>query len=275
MKKGQATVFIIIAIVIVAAIGSVTYITTQNKKIAASNEYFSQTSIRPTLNAIESEIINCAENTAKNALYVIGTQGGYYNREGIIKELEVTFLPYYYYEGDILLPTKENIQDELALYIDNNLNDCVEKIDHPDYSIKHTTTKTQTSIIDNEVTFNINQDSIIEREGNTITFTLSDKPILINSKLNQIYEVAKLFTESHEQDAELYCVSCVSDLAKEHNLFVNIISLEGDETMVRISEIGDSDYPYSLNFVNKYTGDESSPINNIRTLAPNPKVEAQ
>ena len=105
MKKGQVTIFIIIAIVLIGVIAGGTFLVSQNKK-AASLEYFASSSIKPTLNSINSRIIDCSEETSKQALDRIGLQGGYYNKPQVSEDLDSSFIPYYYYEGQYLIPTK-------------------------------------------------------------------------------------------------------------------------------------------------------------------------
>ena len=65
-------------------------------------------------------------------------------------------------------------------------------------------------------------------------------------------------TESHEVNSAMYCISCVSDMAKEKDVYVNF-NHNGLNTLVTISENVTSSEPYYFRFVNKYTGDEEFP----------------
>ena len=77
-----------------------------------------------------------------------------------------------------------------------------------------------------------------------------------------IHEVAAFIALSHEEDPEYYCVSCVTEMAQERDLYVYIYPSVGNEhiTTIMIYEnrtgIGN---PYTFVFFNKYTGEEQTP----------------
>lgn len=268
-KKAQLTIIIIVAIVLVSAIAGTTVVITNNKKIAASNAYFAQTDIKPTLEAIRSQILDCAKDTSEDALITIGVQGGFYERQNQYFELQSTFIPYYYYLGKYFQPTKVDIERELNNYVSDNLNKCLSGINYPDYQITHKDARIDTRIKDEEVSFTIHQQTQIAREGHKITIELSDHPQNIPSELLAIINLADYITESHKEDPELYCVSCVSEIARENDLFVDIIEFRENEMLTIISETHTGSDPYSFEFLNKYTGKERTP--EIELLpAPNP-----
>jgi len=270
-KKAQLTVIIIVAIVIVAAIAGTTVVVTNNKKIAASNAYFAQADIQPTLEAIRAQIIDCSKDTGKDALSTIGVQGGYYKRQNQYFDLQSSFIPYYYYLGKYFQPSKVDVERELNLYISENLEKCLSEISYPDYQISHKPLNPDTRIKDSEVTFKINQQSEIEREGNTITLELADHAQTIPSELLAIINLADYITQSHKEDPELYCISCVSDIAQANDLFVDIVEFRENEMLVIISDAHSGEDPYSFEFLNKYTGNERTPeLESI--AAPNPNA---
>lgn len=269
MKRGQATIFIILAIVIVGAIAGGAYIVTKNN---ASEEYFSQATIKPTADKIRSGIVDCAEDTSRQALDTIGVQGGYYKRPRVYSDLDSVFVPYYYNQGELLSPPKSTIETQLSLYVNENLDNCLEQINYEGFEITYKTPKTQTSIKEKEVVLAIDLPVKLKKEGNSITFELNEHPISINSELNAILGVADFITESHKQDPVMYCISCVGQLAEADNLYVDIVNFRENEMLIIISENHTSSEPYSFEFLNKYTGNEVSPLTAIATNAPEPKT---
>ena len=101
---------------------------------------------------------------------------------------------------------------------------------------------------------------------------MNEHPITINSELNAILGVADFITESHKQDPAMYCISCVGQLAEANDLYVDIINFRENEMLIIISENHTSSEPYSFEFLNKYTGNEVSPLTAIATNAPEPKT---
>lgn len=261
-KKAQTTIFIIIAIMIVIAIALTVYFTNQKKQ--ASEEYFLQESIKPGLNAVQSGIIECAKETSKKALETIGLQGGYYKnlKKELIKvaELETLFIPYYYYQGQYLMPSKEIIENQLSLYVNDNLESCINEIKQPDFSLLYEKPTILTEINEKNVAFTINQNIRVEKSGYTTTYELKDHKVIINSELDGILNLASFLTESHKQDSEMYCISCVHELADEDDLYIDTLTFGENEMIVIISENHTSSEQYSFEFLNKYKGDERSPV---------------
>ena len=268
-KRSQITIIIIISIITVIAILSTAYVISENKKIASSNEYFSQAEIKPTIESIKSSIIGCAKETSEKALDKIGVQGGYYKKQNEYFDLKSYFIPYYYYLGDYFQTNKIITEKELNYYVNENLENCLKEINYPDYKLLYKIPRTEVIINEKEIIFQINQQYQIEREKNTILFELSDYPQKISSELNSIINLADYITESHKQDPAMYCISCVVDLAEKNNLYVDIINFRENEMLIIISENHTSSTPYSFEFLNKYTGNEKSPLTEITIQAPN------
>lgn len=264
-NKAQATVFIILAIFIVGAIAGGAYVATKN---SANKEYFSQSNIKPTVDNLRSEIIDCAEDTSRNALQTIGDQGGYYKKPREYFDLKTVFIPYYYNQGELLSPPKETIETQLSLYVNEKISNCLEEVNYEGFEITYKNPKTQTTIVEKEVNFNINLPVKINREGHSITLELEDHPISIRSELKPIINLADFITESHKQDPAMYCISCVAQLAETDDLYVDIINFRENEMLVVISENHTASDPYSFEFLNKYTGNEVSPLTITESAAP-------
>ena len=92
-KRGQATIFIIIAIVIVAIIISLIVFKNSSTKENQGAEYFKSQGLQPSINNIQDFIIDCLETTSKDALIKIGLQGGYNNPPELSHDMEWNFIP--------------------------------------------------------------------------------------------------------------------------------------------------------------------------------------
>ncbi len=265
-KRSQTTIFIIIAIVIITGIAGTTYFINENKK-TASKEFFSSSEVQPSLKNIQTQILDCSEETSKKALEKIGIQGGYFNKPKYYFDMKNNFIPYYYYEGQILNPSKLTIEKELESYVNKNLDKCLET-NYQNFEISFRKPKTKTTIKEKEVNFLINLPVKIEKDDYDITFELKEHPTIINSELNGILELSSFITETHKENPAMYCVSCVGKLAEEDNLYVDILKFRNNEMLVIISENHTSSDPYSFEFLNKYTGKEVSPLTFLNETAP-------
>ncbi|MEK6872771.1 MAG: hypothetical protein AABW90_02040 [Nanoarchaeota archaeon] len=267
-KSSQTTIFIILAILIAGAITGSVYFINENKK-TASLEFFSSSDVQPVLKNIQTKILDCSEETSKKSLEKIGVQGGHYNKPRYYFDMKSNFIPYYYYEGQILMPSKSTIENELSGYVNENLDKCLQN-NYQNFEITFKKPKTKTTIKEKDVNFLINLPIKIEKDNHDITFELKEHPITISSELDAILGVANFITETHKDDPAMYCVSCVGKLAEEDNLYVDILKFRNNEMLVIISENHTSSEPYSFEFLNKYTGKEASPLTILNETAPKP-----
>jgi len=253
-RKAQVTIFIIIALIIIAVAITTIYFTKIKSENIFTDEYFLQESIKPKLNNMQSAILNCLDQTSIDALTVIGIQGGYYNEPEQSFDLGWAFLPYYYNQGVFGKPTNVKIETELETYINENLPYCLDEIDKTEFNIDYKTPKTQTSINQGEVSFKINTPITIEKESHTLKFETKKHPITKQSLLYEILEVADFITQSHKDDPEMICISCVADMAEERELYVDMLDFNDETTtLIIISENKTAEEAYVFEFLNRYS----------------------
>lgn len=249
-KNSQATLFVIIAIIALTAIFIL--INTYSKQQELDREFFEKTGRQPSIKNIQDFILDCHKETSKQALIKIGIQGGYYNKPQYYFDLTNNFIPYYYYEGLFLMPEKTKIENELSSYIDSNLNNCLNKIKFPNFDLNYQQPSTKTLIKPKETTFTTLLLITIAHNKDKIDFELSKHPLTLDSYLNEIIEVSDYITNSHKENPELMCINCISELAKERNLYVDFIAIEDDTTLVMLLENRTMEEPYIFEFMNKY-----------------------
>ncbi|MFH1358817.1 MAG: hypothetical protein ABIH37_02945 [archaeon] len=255
MKRGQTTIFIILSIVIIAVV--VVLIFVINNKEKTVDDYFLSSEVKAMMDSLIVEVQGCAEETSINALDTIGFQGGYYNKpEKAFEvsdpdELEILdFIPYYYYEGQILVPTRNNVENELSKAIDSELRDCLDNIDS-ELDFSYGNSKSLVEIKDKEVIITIKQDIKIQREEHTTTYRLEDNPIVLESGLKDILELADYMTESRKEEPNKDCVSCIADVAEEKNLYIEVTNFDEVTTLVTIYEEY-TEQQQLLMFLNKF-----------------------
>lgn len=254
-KRGQVTILIIVAVLILAIIGFTFYITSQSSSSNIENA-FSNLGINSEASVVEGSIISCLEQLSNEANIVIGLQGGYYNPPVRNTDIGFIFIPYYYYDGEFHQPSETKIEKELASYVDDNIDPCIQNLEFEDFEINYKTSKSKTNIKENQIDFNTDLTVSISKGDLTETFNLGDHPLTIESPLSRTLEVATYITDSHREDPDFICVSCVSEMAQERELYLDFIDFDADNTdyttLVVISEeITDSE-PYIFEFLNKY-----------------------
>src|SRR3989338_10815892 len=123
LKRGQVTVFIIVGILIVLVTAGIFFFSKSlvEEQIAVEEEKTQEASVLSL--PIQNYIENCVENTAEEAIVFVSKQGGYYQ----LPELSDTslLLPYYFYEDQNQLISKEELERQISLYINNELFFCI------------------------------------------------------------------------------------------------------------------------------------------------------
>ena len=255
-KLSQVSVFIILGIVFVAAM-SLSY----GLKIIPSNkdsEFFSQLDIKPSVENIEANIILCLYKSSRESLKDIGLQGGYFEKPDKRIDLSHGFIPYYYYEGNYLMPDNDKIANELEGFVQDKVNSCLDGLKFEGFELTHTRVSADVFINSTNVVFIIDSSVVVHKSGRRIVFDTKDYPVSQNSALKDILDVADYITESHKIDSKNYCISCVERLAEEKDVYVRSIPLKNNSVLIIIGENRTSDEPYLFSFLNKYTGDEIS-----------------
>ncbi len=120
-NKGQITIFIILGIVIIVGLVfmfSIRKVDT-DKHIGASAE------VPLEVQPINTFIMSCLGKSAKEGVYHIGLQGGYYKPPEPYYDFFSLKIPYYYYLSDEKIPEKNVIEDELSNYIKDKFPRCI------------------------------------------------------------------------------------------------------------------------------------------------------
>lgn len=252
-KRGQLAVFIIVAILIVIAIILV-FFAINTSKNQLNQSIWSRLGIKSDVDLIKSTVSDCMNVKTTEALRKIGLQGGFYNKPAKAYDLDWAFVPYYYYQGQILMPNKSVVESELSNYVDNNLKTCINEVDFKNYQIDFSDSKTKTSISKSKVVFTIDMPISLKKEDKITLIDLKRFPVVYNSSLNEILEIAQYITDSHRENPDMICINCVVNMAKERKVYVDMMAFPYDPrtTLVMISENRTMPEPYLFEFLNKY-----------------------
>ncbi len=252
VQKAQISIFVIIAIVLVAAgIGSF-YFVKKSNQTQENKDFFSGNEIKPEMDSLQSSLITCLDDTTKDSLEMIGIQGGFNKKPEKALDLGWTFIPYYYEQGNFLMPDKFTVEKEISDSINENIVSCIDKIKISDIELKYSKPKTKTTIDKGKVSFIVDMPISVSKQGNSIIVQFKDLLVSYNSSLYDILEVAKYIIDSNKKDDRMMCISCIGKMAIEKKLYVNFIDISRYNTLVIISENYTSSTPYSFEFLNKY-----------------------
>src|SRR3989344_905268 len=258
-QKSQVTIFIVLAVCLLAGAGLFLFFLDKEKNENLDREEFSARGIQPSITNIQTFISDCLKETTLSGLELVGIQGGYYQkpeRHYDLSNLNGALIPYYYDQGFYQNPSKQTVETQLSLYIDDALPFCLKKIDFKNFELTSPVSKTKTIIEEGKITITTTLPLTIKNEDKTTDFKLQDHPLTLESELNDILTVADYITQSHTEDDTYICINCLTQLTKEKNLYVDFIAFAPDTTLVMLIENSTQPDPYIFQFLNRYKVEE-------------------
>ena len=243
-KKGQVTLFIIIAIVIVGIIVGFFILKGGGiKKIFTSEA-----------SSVYLFVENCIEESGSEAVYVLGQGGGYSSPPNLSTSSGVA---YYYLNDTSYMPSREEIEKEISDNMGIMLFSCIKNFsDFPDFEITQGEIKTETKIENNNVILNVEYPFTVIK-GDDRTLFKEFENIKIPIRLGIIYDaVGEIIQEQLNQ--ENICLSCVLDISVENDLYVGML-YHDEETIIFVirderSKINKKTFEFI--FANKYENQE-------------------
>lgn len=248
-NRGQITIFVIIAIVLVAAI--LVFFGIRQGVFSSSDQ--SGLSAENSEARIASEgLEGCAKSATQEALITIGERGGYFNAPNRTSNFGDDFLSYHYYSGEFQNPTLSLVESELAKYVDFVLPFCAYDLNntaHASFNFKDV--KTKAKINAQNVVFDI-QVSGTYTKGN-VTSILRPFSVKQPSYLSTIISYTDYIALLTKQDPTRLCASCLSEEAQKKGLYLEIVDYAPGERLFDIAENKSNVEGYLFRFVNKYT----------------------
>ena len=239
-KRGQVTLFVILAIVIVA--GIIVF-------FSFRNNFQIKPSIPTTIQPIHSFVQDCLEETSENSLIRIGNRGGYFL---IFDEPSIEGrIPYYLQGTQKTIPTQEEIEQNLAGFVYEELSFCILNFKdfRDEFEIEHDLENVNSQILDNQVRFALDYPVTISKIGSETTYQLKDFEINIPIRLNRIYQVSEEIVQEQAQHPESICLSCLYDLGENYNVHIDMLDY-GNSTIFTIiddnSKINNQSYEWSF-----------------------------
>lgn len=259
MKRGQITLFIIIALVLVASVVLLFKFKDDIIQQASKVEITRELTMTQEVRKVQSNLKDCTKGIAELGLIVMGLQGGYTQLSHEIKytntQTSMEYIPYFgtaffYYKGQNLVPTKEIMQKQLENFITSNFITCEKQ--YPGLEIDYGKINTSVKIENEKIILNINSNIKVRKEKiesgfNNIMIELPIRLGIIQNISNNIVQ------EQIKISKEDICVSCISRIAAKNNILVDIKKINEDVFYTLTdnnSKIGDYDYIFM--FANKF-----------------------
>ncbi len=191
-KKGQLTIFIILGVfILLVTIGLFFLIGSESKEQIGSEEF-----LPLEVGSIKFFVDSCLMKTVREGVVEISRNGGYYHFDNNNNNISNFHLKaYYYYEGEVLVPSLETIENELEIYIEEKLPYCTNWFESlPEFDVLTSYLEADVTILPEKVMVNINYPLEI-KQGN-ITTEISEFKYELSARLGKIHAfLENYFTE--------------------------------------------------------------------------------
>ena len=221
-KKGQITIFIIIGIVLLVAVGFLFYYQTQIVERGDIQRIFS---FGLDVTPIEQYVQSCLKTVSLDAIENISEQGGYYNLDNVLStDSSLYSTAYYFYEDRVLIPNKKKVEEEIENYINEHILFCISDFDafrEQGFNISFGYTENSVTLNPNEVIISMNMPVEITKQDQKKEL----KRFYVNLndvRLGSMLETASTLINNQLLDPDYIPLSYIYDVAERDNFFIHI-----------------------------------------------------
>ncbi len=276
-RKAQASVFVIIGIIMAFVVG-ISYVT-YNKLVSQPFEEAGlrlenyPAEIRPAVSLVDMQMKECMEEVGKDGLFLIGSQGGHIEvSEPKFKVMKnfgytrgISEIGYGYYEGRNLMPDLDEIKEELDGYMEAFVPLCmqnsVEPLNKLSYEIEFGEIKSDVIFGDEETIFKVTYD--IELSKGESMQEISEFKETSDIKFKEVYDAASLIVLKTIEEPENIDITFLNSLRYDisyipygENELVYVINDKTTPIDITTSEFELTDWPYTFIFANKFEFEE-------------------
>jgi len=260
-KKGQITIFIIIAILLVAAVGIVLVLRNSMKT--------GDEDLPVGTENVENYVKNCLKIIAENGIVLMGRQGGYYKfssepniaYSGNDSEPGVLFtdlgninVPYYLYDSKNTMPPIEKVEEQLSFYVEENLNNCIKDFDifkQKGFIIDAGSIDAATNILDDKVMVSLDYPVTMKKAD--IIREKTTYNIEVPIRMGLIYNITDYLTNVQASNPRAICFDCL--LQARNNGFYTQMLIYDNNTIIFVFTDTDTklnNTNFDFIFANKY-----------------------
>ncbi len=214
-RRGQVTLFIIIAIVIVVAALITFFVIRERQRI--------QLEQHAKVQEIKTFVSDCLTVTMNQSEKEISSHGFYYK----VPEDSMLFflieIPYFYKNKTIKVPSLSKVEEQFSMAVENNIKECLDNFSNFktqgievlwNYSI-------ETKIKNNSIsisTFPI----IIRKGGLSTTLLVSTEK---KSDLNFLHQLANEIVLEYSKKPGFLCIDCLDESSKKYGAIIKTNAL--------------------------------------------------
>ncbi len=264
--KSQVTVFIIIGIVVLLVVlfGSIVV------KLVSEEKINGQYDTEPIKNFVES----CIEKTGRNAISFTALRGGYYNTPNPKELYSSVRIPLYWEVNESKVPDRETVENEVFLYIKENLPGCLEDFaDFDEYGFQLDAGEINGNVIiaEEKTSFELDYPLTISREN----YVFHSDEFFAKTDIGyyKIYQLAEKIIQEQKKNPDSFPVGFVTDLAFENDFIFETMNLDDNTVLLVLifdQHINHKRQPLVYSFISRYNWTDLGPSGSV-SIEPIPR----
>ena len=242
-KRSQLTIFIIIAILIIAVV--VLFFTFRGSLQIPGKP------VSPETAEIQNFVQECLDETSELAIFDIAERGGYEDPSKVSSTI-VFNTPYYIKNNKNLMPSKEKIQEEISKSLEKQMYSCVNNFAlFPEYEITKGKMEIKTTIDSEKVLVEMDYPLTIKKGESSSKLKKFNSEVPI--RLGIIYDaVAEFIVQSVNYKG--VCINCLLEISSKNSLQSSFSDYDNKTTIFIIndpqSKLNEREFVYV--FANEY-----------------------
>ncbi len=219
--KSQVTIFIIVAILIIAIV--ILFFSFRDKIQKES----------PETVQIQNFVQECLDETLEFAVFDIAEKGGYEDPSKVSSTI-VFNTPHYLRNNKTLMPSKEKIQEEISKNVIKQIGFCIDEFAlFPEYNISEGKMVVKTKIESERVLVDMNYPLTIIKGDSKFKFKNFNSEIPV--RLGIVYDaVAEFIVQSKNYQG--VCISCLVNISSNNDLQSSFSEYDNKTTIFMISD---------------------------------------
>ena len=257
MKKAQITIFIILAVIILALITGV-FLIYNNDIIGISDE-----------SQINSFVNSCLDQSLVRSFNDFSLQATNYENNLDFGNSIFLNITYYYYEGENRLPKIDELEIQLEIYSEKYFEECVngfEDFKEQGFQIKEGNKEFGVIIKDKIVEIKLDYPLTVTKDRKTTE--LRNFKSKLDFDFMKIYRILEGFIQEHDKGSNYIPIGYIGVLSAEENILIQMGNFPDDSVLYYFlfNDIYLESNPYEIYFVIKYNWEELEEVINGNLL---------
>jgi hypothetical protein len=233
MAKSQATMFMIIGLIVVLVFAMVYLASTQVPDELVPQIEKTADFAKPVHRYIDI----CGDISSRFAVHTVASQGGYYEAPAKATAFSVYMVPYYYDQDEgPMVPSVSDIEEQLSRAMEDAMNSCTGNFTtfrDQGYSISQKGLETMASVRDGSVAFEVDYDLDIISEGRYEH--LGEFAFKADTNMKKHYSLASTAIQEQDKMPNNVRLSRLMDLGYQNKVIFNTVYGE-DKVIYIITE---------------------------------------